>query len=102
MAINPIGGSGPIQPPRGLNQPGGNPAKPGNANFSDMLKTYVDRVDGDQQNSAHAIKDYLSGRNKDILPVVSAVAEADLSFKLLMGVRNKVIDAYKQTMNMNL
>ena len=105
MAINPVGGSGPIGYPGGIGKPrptspadGG--GKPGN--FGDLLKTAVNRVDADQQASAGAMKDYLSGKNKDILPVVSAVAEADLSFKLLLGVRNKVIDAYKQTMNMNI
>jgi flagellar hook-basal body complex protein FliE len=36
------------------------------------------------------------------VPVVAAVAKADMSFKLLMGVRNKVIEAYRQTMNMQI
>jgi flagellar hook-basal body complex protein FliE len=44
----------------------------------------------------------LSGKNEDITSVVSAVAKADMSFKLLVGVRNKLIEAYKQTMNMPL
>jgi flagellar hook-basal body complex protein FliE len=30
------------------------------------------------------------------------MSKADLSFKLLLGVRNKVIEAYKQTLNMPL
>jgi flagellar hook-basal body complex protein FliE len=34
--------------------------------------------------------------------VVAAVAKADVSFKVLVGVRNKLIEAYKQTMNMPL
>jgi flagellar hook-basal body complex protein FliE len=34
--------------------------------------------------------------------VVAAVAEADVSFKLLLGIRNKLIEAYKQTMNMSI
>ena len=49
-----------------------------------------------------SIKDLLSGKNDDITSVVSAVAKADMSFKLLVGVRNKLIVAYKQTMNMQL
>jgi len=34
--------------------------------------------------------------------VVTEVAKADMSFKLLMAVRNKVIEAYKQTINMQI
>jgi len=49
-----------------------------------------------------AIRDLVTGKTQDILPVVQAVAKADLSFKLLVGVRNKVIEAYRQTMNMQL
>jgi flagellar hook-basal body complex protein FliE len=46
--------------------------------------------------------DLLTGKNNDITAVVSAVAKADASFKILVGVRNKLIEAYKQTMNMPL
>jgi flagellar hook-basal body complex protein FliE len=72
------------------------------ADFAKMLKTYVNEVDGKQQASYSAVKDLVAGRTQDILPVVNAVAQADVSFKLLMGVRNKVIEAYKQTMNMQV
>ena len=63
---------------------------------------YISSVDDFQQSSDASIKDLLSGKNEDITSVVSAVAKADLSFKLLVGVRNKIIEAYKQTMNMPL
>jgi flagellar hook-basal body complex protein FliE len=76
-----------------------------NAEFGDTIKAidnYLSKVDDLQQSSDMSIKDLLSGKNEDITSVVSAVAKADLSFKLLVGVRNKLIEAYKQTMNMPL
>ena len=63
---------------------------------------YVSKVNDLQQASDVSIKDLLAGKNEDINGMVSAVAKADMSFKLLVGVRNKLIEAYKQTMNMNL
>ena len=72
------------------------------ANFTDAVKGYVSKVDDLQQASNMSIKDLLSGKNEDINSVVSQVAKADISFKLLVGVRNKLIEAYKQTMNMPL
>ena len=63
---------------------------------------YVSRVDDLQQASDASIQDLLTGKNNDITAVVSAVAKADVSFKVLVGVRNKLIEAYKQTMNMPL
>ena len=73
--------------------------------FAETIKAAgncVSRVDDLQQSSDISIKELLSGRNEDITSVVSAVAKADMSFKLLVGVRNKLIEAYKQTMNMPL
>ncbi len=73
--------------------------------FSNAVKAidnYISKVDDLQQSSDMSIKDLLSGKNEDITSVVSAVAKADISFKLLVGVRNKIIEAYKQTMNMQV
>jgi flagellar hook-basal body complex protein FliE len=73
--------------------------------FADTIKAagdYISKVDDLQQSSDMSIKDLLSGKNEDINSVVSSVAKADMSFKLLVGVRNKLIEAYKQTMNMQV
>jgi len=75
------------------------------SDFADTIKAiekHISKVDDLQQSSDTAIKDLLTGKNEDITSVVSAVAKADMSFKLLVGVRNKLIEAYKQTMNMPL
>ncbi len=63
---------------------------------------YVSKVDDMQQTADASIQDLLTGKNNDITAVVSAVAKADVSFQVLVGVRNKLIEAYKQTMNMPL
>jgi flagellar hook-basal body complex protein FliE len=96
-------------------KPGINPNAPGTSKigiaddkksgFADTVKAagnYISKVDDLQQSSDMSIKDLLSGKNEDITSVVSAVAKADMSFKLLVGVRNKLIEAYKQTMNMQV
>ncbi len=72
------------------------------AGFGEALKAYVSAANDDQQASSLAIQDLVSGSSGDVLPAVAAVAKADMSFKLLMGVRNKMIEAYKQTMNMQI
>ncbi len=87
----------------GINKTGTPDAK--NNKFADTVKAAEDsisKVDDLQQASNMAIKDLLTGKNEDINSVVSAMAKADMSFKLLVGVRNKLIEAYKQTMKMPL
>jgi flagellar hook-basal body complex protein FliE len=46
--------------------------------------------------------DLLGGKQQDINAVVASVAKADMSFKLLVGVRNKLVEAYKETMRMQV
>ena len=46
--------------------------------------------------SAHGVEE------KDINAVVASVAKSDMSFKLLVGVRNKLVEAYKETMRMQV
>ena len=67
-----------------------------------MVEKQISKVDDLQKSSDISIQDLLAGKNEDITSVVSATAKADMSFKLLVGVRNKLIEAYKQTMNMPL
>ncbi len=99
-AINPIsGGMQRIQPPA-INT--GQANRSDQEGFGKTLMKAVDGVDQSQQVSETAIQDLLAGKTRDVLPVVMAVAKADMSFKLLLGVRNKVIEAYKQTMNMQV
>ena len=100
MSITPIGGAfSPQQMPQTASisdtQAGGN-------HFGDVLRDCLQKVEGDQSGAGNAIEDLLAGKSQDVLPAVEAMAKADLSFKLLLGVRNKVIDAYKQTMNMQI
>ena len=76
--------------------------KSGFADTIRAIERQISKVDDLQQSSDVSIKDLFSGKNVDITSVVSAVAKADMSFKLLVGVRDKLIEAYKQTMNMPL
>lgn len=76
-----------------------------NAEFSNTVKAvgkYISKVDELQQSSDMSIQELLTGQRNDINTVVSTMAKADMSFKLLVGVRNKLIEAYKQTMNMSI
>jgi len=87
----------------GINKAGNTDVK--KSSFADTVKAvekYISKVDDLQQSSNTVIKELLTGKNEDINSVVSAVAKADMSFKLLVSVRNKLIEAYKQTMKMPL
>ncbi len=85
-------------------------SKPNNTNtkksdFDNTVKAvekYLSKVDDTQQSSNTSITELLAGKNEDVHSAVSAMAKADISFKLLVSVRNKLVEAYKQVMNMPL
>ena len=78
------------------------PAASGESQFGNVLDKVVNGANADAEKSVSAVQDLLSGKSDNVLPVIRSVAKADMSFKLLMGVRNKMIEAYKTTMNMQV
>ncbi len=88
---------------RGLEMRGAREASaPGGGTFSDALRSAVDQVNTHQAQADHAIKELVAGRNKNLHETMLAVERADASLKLMMQVRNKVIDAYKEIMRMQV
>ena len=58
-------------------------------------------VNQDQHEANASIVDLLA-QAADVNAVVADVAKADMSFKMLVGVRNKLVEAYKETMRMQI
>ncbi|HIJ67326.1 MAG TPA: flagellar hook-basal body complex protein FliE [Planctomycetes bacterium] len=76
--------------------------KSGEAQFGKALSKGLHEVN-DLHNKADAsITELLTGKSNDINSVVSTVAKADMSFKLLVAVRDKLVSAYKETMKMQI
>lgn len=72
------------------------------ASFADILKNSVEQVNQQQLEADHAIRELVAGRNKNIHETMLAVERADSSLKLMMQVRNKVLDAYREIMRMQV
>jgi flagellar hook-basal body complex protein FliE len=71
-------------------------------NFGKAIAGYLQDVNGQQEQANTSITELLSGKNRDVNSVVASVAKADMSFKLLVGVRNKLVQAYQETMKMQI
>lgn len=71
------------------------------ANFSDLLKQSIDKVNDTQQTAkelTHAFE--MGDKNVDLAEVMIAVQKSSISFQAMVQVRNKLVDAYKDVMNM--
>jgi flagellar hook-basal body complex protein FliE len=72
------------------------------ANFGDFLKNLADEANASQQTADHKIEEVAAGRNKDLHGAMLAMEKADINFRLLAQVRNKVIEAYREIMRMQV
>jgi len=69
------------------------------ADFSNILKNAVDHVNKDQINSGKAVENAITGKEGNLHSTLIALEKADVSFKLMMQVRNKLMESYKEIMN---
>lgn len=70
-------------------------------NFSELLKTSVERVNDMQVSAAEAAEAFEKGSTEATLPeVMIALQKANLSFQAMTEVRNRLVTAYQDIMNM--
>ncbi len=76
--------------------------KPGkeeqNGDFVASLNGFMQEVNQLQKESGESVKRLVSGDVTNIHDVMVAVEKASVSFELMMEIRNKVIEAYREVM----
>jgi flagellar hook-basal body complex protein FliE len=77
-------------------------AETGSVTFSDVLRKSVDTVNQMQTQANTAINELVAGRNKNIHETMLTIERADDALKLMMSVRNKILDAYREVMRMQV
>ncbi|MFZ1081936.1 MAG: flagellar hook-basal body complex protein FliE [Candidatus Kryptoniota bacterium] len=70
--------------------------------FQETLNSFIGNVNDLQNSADKAIDKMASGQAADVHEVMIAVEKAKVSFDLLLQVRNKMLDAYKQIMQMQI
>jgi flagellar hook-basal body complex protein FliE len=70
--------------------------------FSELLRNSFDQVNENQHDADKAIKELVAGRSKNIHETMLTIERADTSLKLMTQVRNKILDAYKEIMRMQV
>jgi flagellar hook-basal body complex protein FliE len=68
--------------------------------FGDMLKNAISTVNDVQKQSDVEIQKLMTGETQDLHTTMIAVQKADLSFQMMMQVRNKIVQAYQEIMRM--
>jgi flagellar hook-basal body complex protein FliE len=64
-------------------------------NFGSVLKDAISNVDQINSSAGAQVNNLLQGGGGDMTSVMIAVEKADVSFQLMMQVRNKIVSAYQ-------
>jgi flagellar hook-basal body complex protein FliE len=70
--------------------------------FKDTLATFLGDVNNSQKTASDAQVKFLTGEVTDVHQVVNKSEEAKLGFNMLMELRNKSLDGYKEIMQIRL
>jgi len=68
----------------------------GGEQFAKQLKSALNEVNDIQKTSESAIADLATGQVKDLHQAALAIGKAETSMKLMLEIRNKALNAYKE------
>lgn len=103
--IGHINGAGGLRPLSDLNRPTapfGPDSSSDGKSFLEELKKGLAEVNRLQGEADTAAEDLVSGRRDDLEGVMIATEKADTAFRMLLAVRNKMLDAYDEVKNLRV
>lgn len=68
----------------------------GPASFADWLSQNLSSVNDAQQRATRAQEDLVSGLRDDVDGVLIETQKADTAFRMLLAIRNKLVEAYQE------
>ncbi|HPI39436.1 MAG TPA: flagellar hook-basal body complex protein FliE [Pseudobdellovibrionaceae bacterium] len=72
------------------------------SSFQDTLNSAIDKVNELQKASDKSIQNLATGKTDNVAEVMITAEKADIALKLMVQVRNKIIDAYQEIMRMQV
>lgn len=76
------------------------PSTTSESGFRDVLHSAIDDIQQLESQAENKVAGVISGNGADVHSAMIAVEKADLSFQLMMQVRNKIVSAYEEISRM--
>jgi len=77
-------------------------ATTGEIPFVDMVKGLIKDTDQQQMQAQDGVRQLVTGEAESIHDVVLTTSRADLAFRLMMEIRNRLIASYQEVMRMQV
>ncbi len=81
---------------------GATDAPQGGSSFKDLLLDSIRQVNSMQQAADRAVEALAGGEQISTAEVLTAVQKADIAFRLMMQIRNKIVQAYQEVQNIRV
>lgn len=78
------------------------PSAASGGSFSDLMTKSFEQVNDYQHQADRAVGELVAGRSKNIHETMLTIERADTSLKLMTQVRNKILEAYREIMRMQV
>ncbi len=101
MAMQSLGG--PTNLPQ-ISPPTAREAKStaGNVPFSELVEGLVKQTNEQTQQAQQSVEQLVTGEATSLHDVVLTASRADLAFRLMMEIRNRLISSYQEVMRMQV
>ena len=102
---NPISGLGNLQSfklPMTVNELSGSSGNEGMQSFQHLLMDSLQQTSALAQSAEQAIESSLAGNEITQIEVFSAVKKADLALRMMLQIRNKLLDGFNEIKQMQL
>lgn len=74
----------------------------GKVSFQKILTNLISKVNQLEKNADESIQKLITGEIESVHQAMIAAEEANLAFRLMMEIRNKLVEAYKEIMRMQI
>ena len=72
------------------------------ASFGDQLRELLYSVNDMQASADEKVSEVVTGESEDLHNAMIALEEANVSFQLMLEIRNKMLEAYQEINRMNI
>ena len=70
--------------------------------FGDTISDFLKAVNDNQKESSQKVQDVIQGKSENLHEAMTKLEESKLSFQLMLEIRNKLLDGYKEIERMQV
>jgi flagellar hook-basal body complex protein FliE len=70
--------------------------------FGETISDFIQAVNDKSKESSELVADVIQGKSQNLHEAMASLEESGLSFKLMLEIRNKLLESYKEIQRMQI